>query len=70
MTFEEFVKIKDGLMAQGLTEKDVLGVILQMLTEGKITVKEMEIMAGWMGYELNEDFIAKAVEMEAARKKK
>jgi len=59
MTNEEFDKLCSELMAQGLTEKDILGVILQMFEDGKIDVEDMKKLAGARGYELTEEFLSK-----------
>lgn len=60
MTNEEFDKLCKELLAQGMTEKDILGVILQMFEDGKIDIEGMKKLAGARGYELTEEFINKA----------
>lgn len=59
MTNEEFEKLCEEFLAQGLTEEDILGAILQMFEEGKIDLEEMKKLAGARGYELSEEFLQK-----------
>lgn len=60
MTNEEFDKLCEELEAQGMTEKDILGVVLQMFEDGKIDLEEMKKLASARGYELTEEFMNKA----------
>ena len=60
MTNEEFEKLCDAMRAQGETDEDILGAILQMFKDGKITVDEMGKLAGSLGYELTDEFLEKS----------
>ena len=57
MNHEEFTKLCDEMRAQGMKDEDILGTILQMFKDGKITVDDMKKMAGALGYELTEEFL-------------
>lgn len=57
MDFEEFTKLCDALRANGLTNKDILGVILKMYEDDKIDLEGMNKMAGALGYELSDEFL-------------
>lgn len=59
MTNEEFEKLCEEFLAQGLTEEDILGAILNMFEEGKIDLDTMKKLAGARGYELSEEFLNK-----------
>lgn len=59
MTNEEFEKLCEEFLAQGLTEEDILGAILNMFEEGKIDLDTMKKLAGARGYELSEEFLKK-----------
>ena len=60
MTNEEFEKLCDAMRAQGMTDDDILGTILQMFKDGKISVDEMGKLAGSLGYELTDEFLEKS----------
>lgn len=57
MNNEEFEKFVEESKAQGYTEEDILGTILQMFKDGKITLEDMKKMSGALGYELTEKFL-------------
>ena len=56
MTQEEFTKLVEALKAQGLSDEDILGTLLEMLKEGKVSPEDLEKLAGSMGYEVTEEF--------------
>jgi len=56
MTQEEFTKLVESLKAQGMSEEDILGTLLDMFKEGKVGPEDVEKLAGSMGYEVTEEF--------------
>ena len=61
MDFEEFMEVVESLRKQGLTDEDLLNMLLNMFKQGKIDMEDMQKMACALGYELNESFLRKHV---------
>ena len=58
MDNEEFNKLCDELRAQGMDDEDILGTVLEMFKKGEIDAEDMGKLAGTLGYELTDEFLA------------
>lgn len=56
MNSEEIQSLISQLKAAGLSEEEIMDVLYTSFEEGKMDRKDLETLAGAMGYELTDDF--------------
>jgi len=56
MDRNEFERLTERLRANGLNDDDIANVLIQTFLDGECDIKDLEVMMGWLGYSLTEEF--------------
>ena len=56
MDEKEIQSLIDQLKAQGMDEEKIMDMYYDMFVDGKMDRKDLETLAGYLGYELDDDF--------------
>lgn len=62
MTLEELKEVLDGLKDEGYEEKDILGILYLMYSDGKMPLEDLRTMTETLGYEFTDEFEAMSEE--------
>lgn len=56
MTKQEFDRMVESMMQSGLTKDNIMGVLIETFMEKKCDIDDLELMVGWLGYSLCDQF--------------
>lgn len=64
MTAEEAKQTIDELKAQGASDQDILGGFYKLFQDGKLSMDELDGLAGLLGFQLSDEFKAMSPEQQ------
>ena len=56
MTKKEFDMMVEQMHSQGLDDEKIMQILYKTFKEHKCDIEDYELMVGWLGYELTDDF--------------
>ena len=56
MTKKEFDQMVKQMHEQGLSDDDIMKILYETLMSKECDLKDFELMTGWLGFELTDEF--------------
>ena len=56
MTKNEFDEMVRQMHEQGLTNDDIMGILIETFETKKCDINDLELMVSWLGYHLTDNF--------------
>lgn len=56
MTEKEFRVMVDSMHHSGLSDDQIMGILIESFEQKKCDIDDLEIMVSWLGYSLMDDF--------------